>query len=256
MLTVIKIGGAILEQEKARQQFLVEFAKISGKKVLVHGGGRTSSRWMKALGQEPTMIDGRRVTDATTLEIVSLAYAGLNKQLVAQLYGIGQKAVGLCGADENVLLAQKRSPSPIDFGWVGDIDRNGVNAKVLLGYMKHDIVPVLAPLTHDGQGHLLNTNADTIASVVAQALQQYEPVRLIYAFEKPGLLGDSEDESTLLTTFSKDEFTAAVEARSVHQGMLPKLHNAFDALEHGVEEVYLCRTDEVHRLDTKTHITL
>jgi len=252
MLTVVKIGGAVLENDDELSSFLSVFSSIAGKKVLVHGGGRTSSELMEKLGIQPVMLDGRRVTDAVTLQIVTLAYSGLNKQLVAKLQARKCKAIGLTGADENLLKAVKRPPNPIDFGWVGDISKSFVNTNVLMGYLNHEIVPVLAPLTHDGKGNLLNTNADTIASVVAQALGELEPVRLIYAFEKAGLLWDSEDESTLIPEFHKNDLGKAQYDGHIHAGMIPKLNNAFHALENGVSEVLICKTNQVNKLEVKT----
>lgn len=254
MISIIKIGGAILENKKSLDKLLNLFEKIQGKKLLVHGGGRSASELMKKIGLTPKMLDGRRITDDKTLEIVSFCYAGLNKQLVAKLQSKGVNAVGLCGADFNCLKATKRPPKPIDYGWVGDVMKNDVMTENLLDLIQKDIVPVISPLTHDGNGNLLNTNADTIASVLAQALQEKENVRLIYAFEKIGLLKDIENENSLIRELNLVDFEKLKAENIIHSGMLPKLKNCFDAKKEGVKEVMICRWDEIVNRNHKTEI--
>lgn len=254
MITVVKVGGAILNNAEAMTAFLNEFAQISGKKVLVHGGGRSASEQMKRLGKKPTMVDGRRITDAETLEIITMVYAGLNKQLVAKLQAKSIHAIGLTGADLNVLKATKRPPTPIDFGFVGDIESKHVNTDVLYNIVTNGHVPVFAALTHDGNGQLLNTNADTIASVLAQALQLKEDVRLVYTFEKKGLLRDVHDDSSLIRQFSWREFES--KPSFIDAGMIPKLENAFAAKQATVEEVIICNVSNLVQQKERTAIVL
>lgn len=254
MITIVKLGGAVLEDNKKLNEFLNNFIQIKGKKILIHGGGRTSSDLMMKLGIEPKMVDGRRITDSVALEIVTMAYSGLNKKIVAKLQSLNCNSIGLCGADENVLSAIKRPSEPIDFGWVGDVSKNNVHTDVLHGYLKHDIVPVIAPLTHDGKGNLLNTNADTIASIVAQSLSRIDPVRLIYAFEKKGLLSDINDENSVIKEMNSSEYKIAINQSFIHTGMIPKLNNAFAALKQGVKEVYICHIKEINTLHIATRL--
>ena len=254
MLNIIKIGGALLNNPSLFEESINRFCEVEGPKILIHGGGRTASDWMEKLGITPNIIDGRRITDDDTIEIVSLVYAGLNKKIVATLQAKEQNAVGLTGADENVILATKRPPTPIDFGWVGDLDHESVDAKVLMGYVSHEVVPVMAPLTHDGKGNLLNTNADTLASVIAQATSEFIDVRLIYLFEKAGVLTDIEDDESIVSILSNADFMRMRENGEIHSGMIPKLQNGFDALQNGVKEVIICHPDQLETMEIKTSL--
>ncbi len=256
MLNVIKIGGALLNNEKLFEASIQKFCDVTGPKILVHGGGRTASDWMEQIGLKPKMIEGRRITDDATIEIVSLVYAGLNKKIVATLQAHGLNAIGLTGADENVVIATKRPPNPIDYGWVGDIGKTGVNEKVFIGYIQHQIVPVMAPLTHDGKGQLLNTNADTLGSVIAQAIAAKMDVRLIYLFEKPGVLKDVDNDESVIKELRLSEFEAMKTNGEIHSGMIPKLQNGFDALKNGVKEVVICHPNELEKLTVKTSLIL
>ena len=254
MIQIIKIGGAILSDEKQMKNCLDEFSKIPGKKILVHGGGRSSSQMMRQLGMEPTMIDGRRVTDSATLTVVTRVYAGINKQLVAELQARNMNAIGLCGADGNILLANRRPPTPIDYGFVGDIEQADVNVPSLYALIQQELIPVFAALSHDGKGTLLNTNADTIASVLAQALQTKEDVRLIYTFEKKGLLRNVNDEQSLISEFSLSDYDQAKQEGFIHAGMIPKLDNAFDAKRANVKEVIICNMENLVSQSERTLI--
>lgn len=247
MIQVVKIGGKVLDDPAQLAAVLDALLQLPGHRLLVHGGGKAATDLAHRLGIEAKLVDGRRITDDAMLEIVTMVYGGLmNKQVVAQLQARGQQAVGLTGADLDVIRAHKRPASPTDFGWVGDIDR--VDAAQLLSLIDSGVLPVLAPLTHDGQGHLLNTNADTIASSVARALAALRPVRLIYSFEKPGVLTDPEDDHSVIPLITPEIYAAHRRSGAISGGMIPKLDNAFAALQAGVAEVVICRPEAIGRL--------
>lgn len=251
-LTLVKVGGAIVEDADSLSSLLDKFARIEGQKVLVHGGGRSATRIAERLGLPQQMVAGRRVTDADTLRVVTMVYAGLvNKNIVAQLQARGINALGLTGADMNVISSHRRPPKQVrmddgstqmvDFGFVGDIDR--VNADLLADLIAKGVVPVMCPIGHDAQGNLLNTNADTIAAEVAKALARNFEVTLVYCFEKRGVLRDANDDDSVIPCITKEEFPALVDQGIVSGGMLPKLENAFGAIRAGVHEVVITRTD-------------
>ena len=253
-LTIVKVGGAVVEDATSLSLLLDRFARIEGPKVLVHGGGRTATRLAERLDLPQQMVAGRRVTDAETLRVVTMVYAGLvNKNVVAQLQARGVNALGLTGADMGVILSHRRPPkrvtmpdgteSTIDYGYVGDIDR--VNAQLLSELISQGVVPVVCPIGHDGQGTLLNTNADTIAAEVAKALAGTFSVSLVFCFEKRGVLRDADDEASVISVITRDEFPALVKQGVVSGGMLPKLENAFDAIRCGVSEVVITRHDAI-----------
>jgi acetylglutamate kinase len=238
--SIIKIGGQVLDDEAAYAAFVRDFAALPGLKLLVHGGGKIATELGKRLGLEARYVGGRRVTDAGTLELVTMVYGGLiNRQLVARLQAAGCPAIGLTGADANVLAAVRRPVGAVDYGWVGDPSAATVGTEALRGLWSLGLVPVLAPLTHDGAGQLLNTNADTIASVVAQALAPFYRVHLVFCFEKRGVLTDPAREDSALPTLSRRDYARLVDDATVSGGMLPKLENAFTAVEHGVERVII-----------------
>lgn len=254
-INVIKVGGAVVEDEASLQLLLREFSSLPGRKVLVHGGGRSATRLSARLGIESRMVNGRRVTDEETLRIVTMVYGGLvNKDLVARLQHFGVNALGLTGADINIIRSHRRPPKEVtmpdgtrevvDFGFVGDVDR--VDAHMLGLLIGQGIVPVIAPLTYDGQGHLLNTNADTMASEVACALAaQGYSVTLTYCFEKRGVLRDAQDEDSVIPQMSEKDLHQLVEGGIVSEGMIPKLDNAFLALRRGTERVVITRADHL-----------
>lgn len=262
-LTLVKVGGAIVENEASLSALLDKFARIPGQKVLVHGGGRSATRIAEQLGLPQQMVAGRRVTDAETLRVVTMVYAGLvNKNIVAQLQARGVNALGLTGADMNVIQSHRRAPKNVrledgstqlvDYGFVGDIDK--VNSELLADLIARGVVPVVSPIGHDGQGSLLNTNADTIASEVAQALASRFNVRLMYCFEKPGVLLDADDDSTVIARITQQEFPQLVEQGVVSGGMLPKLENAFKAIQQGVSEVVITQADAIDIEEAGTHL--
>ena len=236
-LTVIKVGGKIVEEEATLLQLLNDFAAISGHKVLVHGGGRSATKIAAQLGIESKMVNGRRITDAETLKVVTMVYGGLvNKNIVAGLQARGVNALGLTGADMNVIRSVKRPVKEVDYGFVGDVEK--VDAS-LLADLIHKGVPVMAPLTHDGQGNMLNTNADTIAGETAKALSALFDVTLVYCFEKKGVLRDENDDDSVIPEITRAEFEQYVADGVIQGGMIPKLENSFEAINAGVTEVVI-----------------
>lgn len=237
-LTLIKVGGKIVEEEATLHRLLDDFAAIEGRKVLVHGGGRSATKLAERLGIESRMVNGRRITDAETLKVVTMVYGGLvNKNIVAGLQARGVNALGLTGADMDVIRSVKRPVKDIDYGFVGDVKQ--VNAALLGDLIAKGVVPVMAPLTHDGEGHMLNTNADTIAGETAKALATLFDVTLVYCFEKKGVLRDERDDDSVIPVLTPAEFKQLVADGVIQGGMIPKLENSFEALEAGVSEVVI-----------------
>jgi acetylglutamate kinase len=238
-LFVIKIGGNIIDDEAALELFLKKFAAVEGYKILVHGGGKIATTIGKQLGLEPNYINGRRITDAATIDLVTMVYGGLiNKKLVASLQSMQCNAIGLTGADGNIIPAVKRPVADIDYGFVGDIKEELGVERIQL-FLENGLVPVIAPLTHDGRGRLLNTNADTIASAMAVALSKNYEVRLIYCFEKKGVLGDMADDNSVITFINWEKYQQLIQEKKLTEGILPKIYNAFAAIENGVKEVLI-----------------
>ena len=237
-LTIVKVGGKIVEEADTLSQLLADFSAIPGYKLLVHGGGRSATKIAAQLGIESKMVDGRRITDAETLKVVTMVYGGLvNKNIVAGLQAKGVNAVGLTGADMNVIRSVKRPVKEIDYGYVGDVKH--VDAEVLVSLISRGVVPVMAPLTHDGEGNMLNTNAYTIAGETAKALAEAFDVTLIYCFEKKGVLRDAEDEDSVIPVITPDLFKKYVDEGVIQGGMIPKLENSFSAVEAGVSQVVI-----------------
>ncbi len=250
-LYIVKIGGNVIDQESELNSFLSDFSQIKEKKILVHGGSKIATQIGNKLGIEPNYHEGRRITDDETIDLVTMVYGGLvNKKIVAYLNALGCDALGLTGADANLLLAHRRPiKNGIDFGWVGDIDK--VNDSALHRFLNNDILPVIAPLTYDGKSQMLNTNADTIASEIASAMANQFDTHLIYCFEKAGVLQDVEDAESVISKINSQIYTELKESGSIHTGMLPKLSNAFDALERGVSEVVIGYSHKVQALTQK-----
>jgi acetylglutamate kinase len=253
-LTVVKVGGKIVEDESTLQQLLKDFSAIDGAKVLVHGGGRSATKVAAQLGIESTMIGGRRVTDADMLRVVTMVYGGLvNKNIVARLQASGINALALTGTDMNVMLSHKRplkkvkmddgTEQMVDFGFVGDVDQ--CDGRMLATLIGEGVVPVMAPLTHDKQGHLLNTNADTIAGETAKALAPYFDVMLIYSFEHAGVLTDPDDETSVIPHIDAEEFEQLKADGTVNGGMIPKIENALEAVRAGVKQVIITKADAI-----------
>lgn len=239
-LFVIKIGGNVIDDDASLKLFLERFAKVEGKKILVHGGGKIATSIGKQLGIEPNYVNGRRITDAATIELVTMVYGGLlNKKIVAQLQAIDCNAIGLTGADANIIPADKRPVKEIDYGFVGDIVNEKLKIKNLKLFLSNDLIPVIAPLTHDQHGQILNTNADTIASALAVALSALYDVRLIYCFEKKGVLENVEDQSSVINLINKEKYQQLLADKKLADGILPKIDNAFAAIDSGVNEVLI-----------------
>lgn len=237
-LNIIKVGGAVVEDERSLSELLMSFSSLSWKKILVHGGGKIATEMADKLGVETQMIDGRRITSAEMLKVVTMVYGGLvNKNLVARLQALGVNALGLTGADMNVIMSVKRPVELVNFGFVGDVKY--VNTRALVSLLEAGAVPVLAPLTHDKEGSMLNTNADTIASSVARALAEKYSVTLTFCSSIPGVLKDLSDPSSLIKTIAKKDFEPMVADGTISEGMIPKLQNAFDAINDGVSKVVI-----------------
>lgn len=238
-LTIVKVGGAVVEDELQLSQLLKDFSTIKGRKVLVHGGGRKATKMAERLGIETKMVNGRRITDAAMLEVVTMVYGGLvNKNLVAQLQANGVNALGLTGADANAILSHKRPlKDGIDYGFVGDVDAG--NGEMLCKLIEAGITPVMAPLTHDGKGQILNTNADTIASETAKALANIYDVTLIFSFEKKGVLSNPTDDDSVIPVITKEDFERYKAEGTISGGMLPKIENALRAVDAGVSRVII-----------------
>lgn len=253
---VIKVGGAIVERPKDLAALLERFSKVEGMKVLVHGGGRTATDLAERLGIETRMVEGRRVTDAETLDVVTMVYGGLvNKKVVAQLQARGVNALGLTGADMNVIRSKRRAPkNGTDYGFVGDPVR--VDGERLLALMKSGIVPVMSPLTHDGEGSMLNTNADTIAGETAKALAKLCDVELVFCFEHKGVLADAGNPDSVIAHIDKAAFELLKADGTVSGGMLPKITNCLEAVEAGVKRVRITRPEDIARENEGTVITL
>lgn len=238
-LTIVKVGGAVVEDELQLSQLLKDFSAIEGRKILVHGGGRKATKMAERLGIETKMVDGRRITDADMLEVVTMVYGGLvNKNLVARLQANGVNALGLTGADANAIQSHKRPlKNGVDYGFVGDVDQ--ANGEMLGGLIEAGITPVMAPLTHDGEGHILNTNADTIASETAKALADLYDVTLIFSFEKKGVLRNPDDDDSVIATINHADFARYKADGTISGGMLPKIENALNAVDAGVAKVII-----------------
>ena len=246
-LFVVKIGGNIIDDDARLDEFLRLFAALPGAKILVHGGGKLATELAESLGVSQVMIEGRRVTDEATLKIAEMVYGGLvNKQLVAALHPHGCTAIGVCGADGDLLRAHKRNHPTIDFGLVGDIDT--VNAPLLDRWLGQGLTPVIAPLSHDGEGQLFNTNADTIAQEIARAMGQAFHVVLIYGFEKNGVLLDVNNDNSCLRQIDFEEFQELKRKEIITRGMIPKLENAFSAIKEGVRRVIIGKAELLPQL--------
>ena len=255
-LIITKIGGAIIDEPRLLDTFLDQFAAIPGNKILVHGGGKLATEMAKQLGIEQQMVNGRRITDAATLKIVTMVYAGyINKNLVASLNAKGATSIGLTGADGQLIRAHQRKHPTIDYGWVGDID--AVNDSFRQNMLSNKLLPVIAPITCDASGQLLNTNADTIAQEIATAMAKHYAVQLVYSFEKTGVLTNLDDDKSVIPVLSKSLYQQYQSEHKIFAGMIPKLDNAFTALEKGVDKVFIGKAEQLEKLITgKTGTTL
>jgi acetylglutamate kinase len=237
-ITVVKVGGNVVDNPALLARFVKDFAALPGQKILVHGGGKEATRLSAALGIETKMIEGRRVTDRETLDVVTMVYAGLvNKRIVAALQAAGCNAIGLSGADAGVITSVRRAPNPVDYGYVGDISR--VDSTQLAAMLAAGMVPVFCAITHDGAGTLLNSNADGVASAVAVAASTVAPTTLVYCFEMPGVMRDVADPTSVIPRISREVYSQLRADGVVNKGMIPKIDNAFRAVESGVESVVI-----------------
>ena len=248
-LSIVKIGGEILNHPDRKAQFLDRFTEMVGPKILVHGGGKQASEIAGKMGVETKMIHGRRITDSQNLDIALMVYAGLlNKKLVAELQALGNQACGISGADGNAIRASKRPPHPVDFGFAGDIEE--VNAPFLHLLMESGFIPVICALTHDGNGQMLNTNADTIAAETAIAMSRHYEASLYYVFDKPGVLTDLKDETSVVPVLNTETYRQMREREQIYEGMIPKLDNGFHALRNKVSTV---RLGDTQMLKSSSH---
>jgi len=239
-LFVIKIGGHVIDNGTSLDAFLKDLATIDSKRILIHGGGKIATKIGDKLGIESKYINGRRITDDETIDLVTMVYGGLvNKKIVAQLQSLNCNAIGLTGADANIIPARKRPVKEIDFGWVGDVEYEKMNIDILHQLLQSGAVPVFAPLTHDAGGHILNTNADTVASSLAVALSKFYNVRLIYCFEKKGVLENVSDENSVIKKINKEVYRQLAAEKKLFEGILPKIDNAFAAIDAGVKQVLI-----------------
>ena len=252
-ITIVKVGGAVVEDEAQLSRLLQDFCAIDGPKILVHGGGRRATKIAERLNIETKMVNGRRITDADMLEVVTMVYGGLvNKNVVARLQALGCDAIGLTGADANILLSAKRpvkmvDGTPVDYGFVGDVKQ--ANGTKIAHFIDTGLIPVIAPLTHDGEGHMLNTNADTMASETAKAMATVGfDVTLIYAFEKPGVLRNPDDDNSVIATINHADFEVYKADGTISGGMLPKIENALAATDAGVKRVIITQATAIDGL--------
>jgi len=245
-LLLVKIGGNVVEDEQLLRRFITSFAQLEGKKILIHGGGKMASKLAQDLGITPKMVEGRRITDEETLKIVTMVYAGLaNKKIVSLLQAEGCDAIGLSGADANTIQTIKRPVRIIDYGFAGDITPTSVNGKRIHSLLQLGLCPIFSAITHNGEGQLLNTNADTIASALAIGLSAFYDTSLIYCFEKKGVLAHVEDENSVISTINLHSYQQLKEDRIIADGMIPKLDNAFDAIAKGVKQVIIKHADDL-----------
>jgi len=246
-LYIIKIGGNIIDDEKKLSSFLKDFAAVEGNKILVHGGGKLATKMAEQMNVPQQVVEGRRITDAETLKIVTMVYAGyINKNIVAKLQMNNCNAIGLCGADGDAILAHKRKHPVMDYGYVGDVD--GINAGLISTLLEKNLTPVFAPITHDQQGQLLNTNADTIAQELAKGLSNGFEVQLIYSFEKAGVLLDADNDATVIPVINPSSYKKLKAEEKIFAGMIPKLDNAFAALNSGVKKVIIGKAENLKEL--------
>ena len=253
-LLVAKIGGNIIEDKNVLDSFLKDFSKLEGLKILIHGGGKSATKLASSLGVKTEMIDGRRITSSENLDIVVMTYAGLiNKTIVSGLQKYNCNALGLTGADANVIVADKRPVQSVDYGYVGDVKT--VNEKTIKGFLELGIIPVFCAVTHDGNGQLFNTNADTVASAIASAMGDHYDVSLFYCFELQGVLEDINNKDSVIEDINSEKYAALIDAEVIADGMLPKLKNCFDALQKKVGKVHIANANFIKDKNIK-HTTL
>jgi acetylglutamate kinase len=248
-LFVIKIGGNIIDDANALNSFIEKFAAIDAHKILVHGGGKLATEMATTMQIPQQMIDGRRITDKATLKLVTMVYAGyINKNIVAKLQSKNCNAIGLTGVDANIILAKKRTVKEIDYGFVGDIVADGINDNFLKLLLENNTTSIIAPITHNGEGQLLNTNADTLANEIAKAMSVHYQVQLIYCFDKKGVLENVADENSVIKMITKANVETLKANKVIHEGMIPKIDNALQAVANGVHKVTLGHANELSEI--------
>ena len=253
-LSIVKIGGKLIENEERLSSFLRDFAALKGPKILVHGGGNMATEMASKLGFATQMIDGRRITDANSLKVIVMTYGGLiNKSIVARLQALGANAIGLCGADGKSIISKKRAVKEIDYGFVGDIET--VNVSFINSLLGQECIPVFSAISATLEGQLLNTNGDSVAAEIAKAMSSVYNTQLYFCFEKAGVLANPQDENSVIAEIDKDKYKQLLENKIISEGMLPKLHNCFEALEHGVNEIFLGNADIFKPDNSCTKIT-
>ena len=241
-LIITKIGGKVIDHTEDLNKFLEDFTKIPNKKMLIHGGGNIATQIAQSMGIQPNLIDGRRITDSEMLEVVVMVYAGLvNKKIVSKLQAFGTNALGLSGADANIITAKKREVKDIDYGFVGDIEK--INSQQIVYFLNERIVPIIAPLTHDQQGNILNTNADTVAAILATALSQHFQTELFYCIDQPGLLKSLSNPNSIINKITWEKYQKYKLEGTVSEGMIPKMDTAFSALRSGVSRINICHAN-------------
>ncbi len=256
-VTIVKIGGNVIDSPEAFTPFMESFAKLEGYKILVHGGGKIATRLASQMQIETTMIEGRRVTDKAMLDIVVMTYAGvINKGVVATLQSFGCNAMGLSGADGNAIKATKRPANPIDFGFVGDIDPQNVNAELLMTLLEAGVTPVFSAIMHNGEGMLLNCNADTVASSVALGMSRVADTELVFCFEKKGVLTDIDDDNSVIKNITPESYAEYKASGVINKGMIPKIDGALKAVSQGVKSVTIKHSEDLLKADSGTTLTL
>ena len=254
-INVVKIGGNVIDNAEALARFIDDFAKLEAPKILIHGGGKLATRLSEKLEIPTQMIEGRRVPDRQTRDVVTMVYAGLiNKRVVAKLQREGCNALGFSGADGNMIPAVKRNPEPLDYGFVGDIDASKINTQLLASLLESGVIPVFSAITHDGNGTLLNSNADSVASAVAVAASTIDETNLIFCFEKQGVLRDIEDDSSVISLITKDDYPILRSEGVISKGMIPKIDNAFRAIDEGVASVTIKHSEALCNASAGTTI--
>ncbi len=254
-ITVVKIGGNVIDNEAALERFVADFAELPSPKIIVHGGGKLATRLAEKLEIPTTMVEGRRVTDAATLDVVTMVYAGLlNKRIVAKLQREGCNALGFSGADGNMIPAVKRNPEPLDYGFVGDIEASKINTSLLGTLLESGITPIFCAITHDCKGSLLNSNADSVASAVAVAASTIAPTDLVFCFEKQGVLRDIDNENSVISLITKVDYPTLRSEGIISKGMIPKIDNAFRAIESGVASVTIKHSEQLSNPSAGTTI--
>ena len=257
MITVVKIGGNVIDNDEALERFVADFAQLPSPKILIHGGGKLATRLAEKLEIPTTMVEGRRVTDAATLDVVAMVYAGLlNKRIVAKLQREGCNALGFSGADGNMIPAVKRNPEPLDYGFVGDIEPSRINTKLLSSLLDSGVTPVFCAITHDGNGTLLNSNADSVASAVAVAAASIAETDLVFCFEKQGVLRDIDDDNSVISLITKADYPTLRSEGIISKGMIPKIDNAFRAIDEGVTSVTIKHSEQLCNTEAGTKLTI